>query len=291
MLTEMDDYDEMDLNAEETVLPSMAETSAPPADEPVDAEVKLGPPFGLEETTDHPYHPRPEDPGGNCACGLSIEAHDPPEATGAPSIPYVSRCYYCKLRFNEALQAPTCQAKRNPEGRCRRIPFQSLGTKSTPAVTVSLKEVSELVAKVQACREASVAVKNLKAHADRLRVKYGLNYREALTTQEITDLAAGVLTAFEAQGDTPWYKTPPVPSPTREEAMDLLAREEAMKNRTAHADRIRAKYNAYGGPPWYKDDPVPSPTLEDAFNLLARDIAALLRKHIDTLLQDPPVQE
>ena len=28
--------------------------------------------------TDHPYSPRPEDPGGNCACGLPVEDHDPP---------------------------------------------------------------------------------------------------------------------------------------------------------------------------------------------------------------------
>ena len=30
------------------------------------------------EGTDHPYCPTPHDPGGNCACGLPNEAHDPP---------------------------------------------------------------------------------------------------------------------------------------------------------------------------------------------------------------------
>ena len=31
----------------------------------------------VDASTDHPYCPRPEDPGGDCACGLPIEAHDP----------------------------------------------------------------------------------------------------------------------------------------------------------------------------------------------------------------------
>jgi hypothetical protein len=31
---------------------------------------------------DHAYSPQPHDPGGNCACGKSIEAHDPPYTGG-----------------------------------------------------------------------------------------------------------------------------------------------------------------------------------------------------------------